>query len=343
MARGLGRQVRALLTLALILPGWVAAQAPASMEAVAEVYFNSQTYCDSGMRGQRDLPAQERFREETFERCASRDGRFKRAETFGAGSEIRWSDGKSFFRYLPYNRRYQKVSLDDPVTYDLYRNRAEIYPVFIFEVFSSEAYRFRDPAARAEYLRSFVRNAALSDAQYSVFERFPAGTKYGERVRVLNADRTIARWEYEQGGVIMRYVQVSSHHFDRPLTDADLSHPIPLLAPYSLMNDAPVFIGALIAGSGLLGLFAWGLLFRSAADLERVRAKRRLLWKLQFWVFGVAAVLLVGLGVAVHPGGGHPPAIVFVFALGAWAAVAFAMSALFTLASYAGEWLARKR
>jgi hypothetical protein len=68
-----------------------------------------------------------------------------------------------------------------------------------------------------------------------------------------------------------------------------------------------------------------------------------LLWKVQFWIYGVIGALLAVLGVISLPGGGHPPAIFFVLALVAWVGIAFAMTGLFTLASYPAQLIARRR
>ena len=314
------------------------AQEPVTLESVAQAYFASSSYCDTGKRARRDMPAQERMQEETFERCASRDGRFKRFDSVGAGGgEVRWSDGRQFYRYLPYSKRYQAVSLDDPVTYDLYTNRAEIYPVFIFEVLSAEQRSFRDPVQRTQYLKAFVPSPGASNAQYTVFEHAPPGMRWSERLWILNADRSIARWEYFENGVLMRYTEVTAHQFDRALGEADLSYETSPLARYSLMNSPGVFIAALVAAPGLLGLLAWPWLPRAVFE------KRRFLWKLVFWIFGAVAAALAVLGVLVWPGGGHPPAIFFVYAMAAWVAIAFAMCALFLLASYPMEPIARRR
>src|SRR3954468_8811647 len=192
----------AVLT-ALLIAG-ARAQEPLTVPSVAQAYFASSSYCDAGKRGRREVPGKEHFQVETFERCVSRDGRFKRVESMGPrGSEVRWSDGKLFYRYLPYNERYQAVSLDDGITYGQYRNRAEIYPAFIFELFSEDPRAFTDPSRRAAYLKAFLPNG--SNATYTRFEHPIPDTRWSERLWILNADGSIARWESLENNVLMRY------------------------------------------------------------------------------------------------------------------------------------------
>ncbi len=322
------------LLLALWFPLRGAGEEAISIEAVADGYFRSHSYCDAGKRGRRDIPGQQATQDLAFERCARRDGRFKSVDSDGfGGGETRWTDGRMYYRYLPYYRRYQEVSLDDPLTYDHYKNRAEIYPVFVFELFSADPRAFSDPAERARYLRSFVASPALSNAQYSVFERFDPSAKWGERLWVLNVDRSIARYEYIQEGVVMRFTEVTSRQVDRPLTDADLWYEAPLFARYSLMNNPMVFLSGLVVASGILGAVVWAWLLARAAAPDYVLSKRRLLWKLQLWVFGAIAIIL-GVLAALSGPGGHPPAIAYIYGMGVWVAVAFAMTAAFLLASY---------
>ena len=328
-----------LFLAASLLAAAAWAQEPVTVESVAQAYFASSSYCDAGKWVQRLAPGQTATREETFQRCVSRDGRFKRVESMGpAGREIRWSDGKLFYRYLPQYERYQALSLDDSVTYGLYRNRTEIYPAFIFELFSAEPRVFTDPSRRTAYLKAFVPSPGASNAQYTVFEHPVPGTRWSERLWIVNADRSIARWESFENDVLMRYTEVRSHQFNRALGEADLSYEAPVLARYSLMNNPQVFISALIAAPGVLGLLVWPWLPRAAYD------KRRLLWKLQFWVYGALGAVLLLLAALTFPGGGgHPPAIFFVLGMAAWVAIAFAMTGLFTLASYPAELIARRR
>ena len=328
-----------LLLAASVFAAAAWAQEPITVESVAQAYFASSSYCDAGKWGQRIAQGQSAVREETFQRCASRDGRFRRIESMGAtGSEIRWSDGRLFYRYLPQYERYQALPLDDSITYGLYKNHAEIYPAFMFELFSAEPRVFTDPSRRAAYLKAFVPSPGASNAQYTVFEHPVPGTRWSERLWIRNADRSIARWESFENDVLMRYTEVTSQEFNRALGEADLSTEVPAFARYSLMNNPRVFLSALIAAPGVLGLLVWPWLPRAAYD------KRRFLWKLQFWIYGVlGAVLLVLAGLTLPGGGGHPPAIFFVLGMAVWVGIAFAMTGLFTLASYPAQLIARRR
>ena len=328
-----------LIALALVPLSGVGEE-PLSIESIAAGYFSANSYCDAGKRGRRDEPAH-RYTEELFERCARRDGRFKYVEKRAQGAIlVNWSDSKQYYRYLPLGRRYQELSFDDSSLFDHYRDRSQIFPVFVFELFSEEPRRLGDRAERARYLQSYAANSALSTAQYTVFERSETLTDsanvrivWRERLWVLNADRSIVKFERLKDEDVLRFVEITSREVDRPLTDADLWYDAPLLARYSASNNLPAFIGGLIIAASLLGALFWGWLLVRTTAMDEVLRKRRRLWQWQLISFGGVAIVLAALA-AFSPGGGHPPAIVFVYALGVWCAVAFGMTAAFILASY---------
>ena len=82
-----------------------------------------------------------------------------------------------------------------------------------------------------------------------------------ERLWVLNANRSIVKFERLKDEDVLRFVEITSREVDRPLTDADLWYSAPLLARYSASNNLPVFIGGLIIAASLLGALFWGWLF----------------------------------------------------------------------------------
>jgi len=312
------------------------------MESIAAAYFNATSYCDNGRRGVRIAPG-DPFMEERFERCAHRDGRFKYAEMRGQGiHEVRWSDAEQFYRYLPYYRRYQAFPFGNRyVHFEHYRARDQIFPVFVFGLFASGQGVIADNAERTHYLKSYAVNPALSTPSHTVYEQsysFTVGAKVTvvmrQRLWVLNATRAIVKYEQLTNEDVMHFVEITSSTFNRPLTDADLRYDAPLLARYSLSNNLPVFIGGLIAAAGLLGALFWGWRFARAIDIEDLLDKRKRLWRWQFLGFGGLAILLAVLAAITAGGSGHPPAIAYVYVLAIWCAVAFGMTACFTLASY---------
>ena len=335
-----------LVALALVPLSGVGEE-PISIESIAAGYFSASSYCDAGKWGRRDEPGQ-RYTEELFERCARRDGRFKYVEKREQGAIlVNWSDSKKYYRYLPYGRRYQELSFDDPNLFDHYRDRSQIFPVFVFELFSADPRRLTDKAERARYLQSYAANSSLSTPQYIVFERSETLTNsanvkivWRERLWVLNSNRSIVKFERLKDEDVLRFVEITSREVDRPLTDADLWYNAPLLARYSALNNLPVFIGGLIIAAGLLGALFWGWLFARTSAIEEVLRKRKRLWQWHLISFGGVAILLAALA-ALSTGGGHPPAIVYVYALGVWCAVAFGMTACFILVSYPLELLFR--
>jgi hypothetical protein len=317
------------------------AQDTLSLEAVANRYFALSSYCDSGRRSWRDNARQPFIQELGFRRCARADGRFKSVETDPRtrSAEIKWADERRIYRYLEWGRRYQELPFNDASLFGYYEVRSEIFPVFVFEAFSSDARRLVRKDERARYFSSFSRNAALSTPEYIVFERMDPGGRSGERLWVRHADRSIFRHESLRDGGVVRLVEVTAFELNRPLSDAELRHNVPLLARYSLMNNPAVFMAGLVGCAGIVGAAFWVLLAVLGMDIA---AKRRRLWRAQAWAFGAVALLLGVLAALTAGGGGHPPAIVYVYVLGVWCAVVFAMAALFTLASYPVQFAARR-
>jgi hypothetical protein len=254
-------------------------------------------------------------------------------------SEVKWADAKHIYRWLEWGRRYQEMPFTDASLYGYYEVRSEIFAVFVFEAFSSDARSLVRKEERARYFKSFNSNTALSTREYAVFERLDPGGRSGERLWVRNADRSIFRHQSLRDGGVVRLVEVEAFEMNRPLGDAELGHRVPLLARYSLMNNPQAFMGGLVVAAGIVGAAFWTLLLVLGMDLA---TKRRRLWLAQAWGFGVIAVLLGVLAVLTAGGGGHPPAIVYVYVLAIWCAVVFAMTALFTLASYPVEFVARR-
>jgi hypothetical protein len=333
----------AFLILALAA-GPAIAQEPPSVESVAAAYFGTQTYCDSGKQGWRDEPTHPFAQEFTFVRCAQRDGRFKQVETDARfGLVAKWSDGRQYYRYLEKGLRYQELPLDDPYTFGLYRDRGQIYPVFVFEPFSADPRRLVTAAERASYFKSYTINASLSSPQHTVFEQMDAKGSHGERLWVLNSDRSIFRHERLKNGGVVRYVDITSREVNRSLTDADLWYGAPFYARFSMSNNPAAFIAGLFVAVILLAALVWAWLFSRAASLDDVLRKRRKLWRVQMWAFIVTASGLAVLAVITAPGGGHPPAIVFVFVLAGFAAIAFGLAACFTLVSYPVQLLFKGR
>jgi hypothetical protein len=235
----LASMYRSILFAMALVPLTGMGEEPLPIESIASGYFNAGSYCDAGKRGWRPEPGQP-YTEETFERCARRDGRFKYVEKLRDDvNVVNWSDAKQYYRYLPYGRRYLELQFDDPVLYDIYRDRSQIYPVFVFEMFSAEPRRITSETERATYLRSFAVNEARSTPQHSVLERneelfnsAKVRIVWRERLWLLNTDRSIVRFERLKNDDVLRYVEISSREVGRSLTDADLWYDAPLFARF---------------------------------------------------------------------------------------------------------------
>jgi hypothetical protein len=307
-----------------------------SIESIAAGYFGAETYCESGKWGMRDDP-KHGFTETAFSRCAHRDGRFKSVEHVDRPrKEVIWSDSEKYYRHSEYANFYQEYPLDDIFLLNFPGNRSELYPIYLSRLFNRYSPNAPDRTS-TRYLQSYKASSALSTTQHSVFERFDdENHRNSERLWVRNADKSIVRYEGLRDGVILHFAEITSQQANRPLTDADLSHDVPLFVRYSLQNNPGVFIAGLFVAAGFAGALLWGWLFSQATSFEDVVRKRRRLWRVQFWVFGGTAIALGVLAVlaVIVPGKGHPPGIVLVFVLAIWCAVAFALTTCFTLMSY---------
>jgi hypothetical protein len=282
------------------------------------------------------------FTQTAFSRCVHQDGRFKSVDHVDRPrKEVIWSDSRKYYRHSEYANYYQEYAPDDPFFLMLPGNRSELYPIYLSRLFSR--YSASIPSRTStSYLQSYKVSSALSTPQHSVFERFDDEShRSSERLWVRNADKTIVRYEGLRDGAVLHFADITSQETNRRLTDAELSHDVPVFVRYSLQNNPGVFIFGLFVVTAFAGALLWAWLFSRAASLEDVVRKRRRLWRLQFWSFGAIAIGLAALAVlaVIVPGAGHPPAIVFVFVLAIWCAGAFALTACFMLMSYPVELL----
>jgi hypothetical protein len=337
--------VHRLAALLVVLAPWLAyAQAPASLAPIADRYLGADTYCETGKWGMRDSPAQG-YMAVAFARCAHRDGRFKLIEHADRPRKfIIWADARKYYRYSESARIYQEYPVDQPYINSPYGARGEVFPAFLSRMFPWRVVARSGGADPAPHLEAFLASSALSTAQHTVYERFADDQfRTGERIWVLNRDRSIVRWEGLQGREVHRFVEISSQEINRTLTDGDLSHDAPLFARYSLQNNPLVFLTGLFVAAGLAGILFWLWLFARGASPDDVALKRRKLWRFQLWTFGVAAAVLAALAVLSIGSRGHPPAIVIVFVLAVWCVGIFGLTALFTLTSYPVQYFLQRR
>jgi hypothetical protein len=335
--------VHRLAALFVALAPWLAyAQAPASLAPIADRYLRAETYCETGKWGMRDPPALG-YTQVSFARCAHGDGRFKLIEFADRPRKfIIWADGKKHYRYSESARVYQEYPVDRPYINSPYGARGEVFPAFLSPLFPWRV--VRGSGGTASRLEEWVASEALSTPRHTIYERFTGDDRRsGERIWVLNQERSIVRWEGLQGGEVHRFVDIASQEINRTLADGDLAHEVPLLARYSLQNNPRVFVLAIFVLAGLAGILFWVWLFARGASPDDVALKRRKLWRFQLWTFGVAAAVLAALAVLSIGSTGHPPAIVFVFVLAIWCAGIFGLAALFTLTSYPVQYFLQRR
>jgi len=322
----------ALFALALAASAAPSQAPPPSVEAIAARYFQADTFCEAGTRGSRVEP-RENFSRMTFAGCAHRDGRFKYIEHPGPGQVVSWAEGEKFHRYWESNGQYREYALGDGLSLWGYRSAGS--PALQSRLFSSGS----TPA-----LAGYAPSGTLSSAHYTVFERF-RDQRWSERLWVRNEDQAIVKYEEARDGTVLRFVELTSQELDRPLGDAELSYRVPPFAHISLQNNPLAFFAGLFAAAVLAGALFWSRLFARAPSVEEVLRKRRFLWKLQLWVFGGIAAFLAVLAALTlaTPDSGHPPFIVVVIVVAVWCGAAFALTACFTLTSYAVQRLVASR
>jgi hypothetical protein len=124
-----------LFIAALLVVAAAQAQEPPSLQAITDSYLQLDTYCDAGKHAERVDPAQPYPETYAFKRCATRDGRFKYVDgNARVGDRAKWSDGEKLYRYLQYERHYRALPLGNPSSFDLYRDRAQSFAVFLCRI-----------------------------------------------------------------------------------------------------------------------------------------------------------------------------------------------------------------
>jgi hypothetical protein len=308
-----------------------------SFETVAARYVAANAYCESGKWGMRIDPKHP-FTETSFRLCARRDGRFKYEEYSDPKRVVaNWTEDGRLHRYSEYGGFYRQYAPGDPVVGSLFGYRPEDSPGLQSRLFAWDSRRISGIESTPT-LGAYRPSAALTTAGREGFERAGAWKGSVERLWVAEKERAIVRYEEVRDGAVMRYVELASHAFDRPLTEEQLAHEVPFTARYSLQNHPSVFFAGLAAAAVAAGLLAWGWLFARTGRIDDVQKLRRRAWKVQLWALLVTAAVLGALALlTAGTSSGHPPAIVYVMVIAIWCAVAFGLAALFTLASYPVE------
>jgi hypothetical protein len=329
-------------SLCAVLATALQAAEPVALESLAASLLQAQTYCETGRFGSAVTP-NEPLPEHHYRVCAHRDGRFKYVESPGQTSQIvTWSDGRTLHRYVEYSRNYQQRDLAARDADHFYDKPQEKTPALHSRLLR-RATRSGAGLDLLGSLRDYRLNAELSDARQTVYERRNFDPRGSERVRVSTADGAFVRHENLYDGIVRGYVEIAARQVDQPLADAELVYDVPLLARYSLQNNAPVFISGLFVLAALAGLAFWVRRFARAEHPYDVVRHRRRLWRLFAWAFGGVAAVLGLLAAVTWGGSGHPPAIAYVMVMGVLAAIGFGLVACFLLLSYVAQAFSRNR
>ena len=321
-----------------------AAQAsePVSLESLAAPLLQARTYCESGKWGTR-FPGAPSWTETRYRVCADSDGRFKYVENPGQPGQLEiWSDGRRLYRYVEYGRGFQQHDLSERAAEHWYDRPRETAPALHSRLFR---WATRSPAGLdlLGSLRDYRVNDGLSDPRQTVYELRDSDGRGSARIHVAAADGAIVRYESWYDGALRGYLEITAREVDRPLADSEVGREVPLLTRYSPGNNLPVFLAGLFVVVAIAGLVFWTWIFARAEDPETAARVPRRLWRIFAWALAVVTALLGLLAVVTWGGSGHPPAIFFVMAMAAWAAIAFGLAACFLLASHAGRALARRQ
>ena len=309
---------------------------PVPLESLAAPLLKARTYCESGKWGA-SIAANEPLAGSAYRVCAHQDGRFKYVQDPGQPQQImRWSDNRKLHRYVEYGRGYQSYELDTLSAGHEYGKTRERAPALHSRLFRS-ATRTGAGLDLPGSLRDYQANPQLSDDRQTTYERFDSDRRGGSRIRVNAADGALVRYESLYGGVVRGFVEVSAREVDRPLTDADLSHEVPLSVRFSLQNNVPAFVAGLFAATALASLAFWSIRFSRNRGIGEFADTRRRLWRYLAISLVVVGGLLALLAALTWGGSGHPPAIVYVAVLAFWAAIGFGLGASFLAASYLAQ------
>jgi hypothetical protein len=333
--------VKAALTFLVLLHAAIAsAQAPAPLDSLAAPLLKARTYCETGKWGatiDANFSTEARYRI-----CASSDGRFKYVENPEEPTQlVIWSDGRILHRYVEYGGGYQEYELSDRNAGYSYHKPEERTPALHSRLLR-EATRGAAGLDLLASLRDYRVSGELSDAQRVAYEFQSSDQRSSERIYVAAADGAFVRHERWYNGIRRGYVEVATREIDRPLSDSDISHQVPLLTRYSSRNNPAAFVAGLFILSAIAGLAFWTWMFFRSGDPESVVGLRRHLWRYFMYALASVAALLGLLAIATWGGSGHPPAIVYVLLMAVLAAIAFGLMAVFLLASYAGQVVARR-
>lgn len=330
--------ITALVAIATCLTDVCSAQeAPTSAELLA-TYGRLKSYCDKGIvLGQ--LKSE-------FTRCAQRDGRFKqvsRVEDVRTRIDIVWSDGEFFHQVWGFDDAGTLQTngyTETPLQMHYLGMGDDIFLIFVLRRFFPEA-TTRDKLEGI--LRLFSPVADATDTRFYVLERLdnsPNGARDGYSIRhrlwVSREDGLIRK--YEMSSPFPPKYVVELNHVDtaNAPSEDDLRHAAPIFARFSMSNHPRNFIVGLWLLALLTGSIVWlapGLL----KGQEFIKEYRKYAWRLYWTIVAVALVCLVALGVLSIGAGGHPPAIVGVFILGAYCAVGLIILACLVLGSYLAQ------
>ena len=246
-----------------------------------------------------------------------------------------WSDARKFYRYSEFGDFYREYALTEleGLPFMTFRNEARPGMRSLLFVWIAPPRSFQS-----------FEPAASPTPDRSAFERV-VGPRESLRLWVSSKDGAIVRFERLRDGVVLHFVDIASQRIDLPIAEADLTHRAPLFTRYSLANNAAVFMAGLFVADVLVAALAWVWVFGRAKTADwPIRARRRL-WRIQLWAALATVALLALLAVVALTGHdrGHPPAIVLVFVLAVWCAVAFGLAACFTLTSYLIQPIFRRR
>jgi len=330
--------VAGILTLA---PAAVAQETLRPPDLIS-AYLGLTSYCDKGTYSEKIFTTE---RSESFERCALRDGRFKDTTIVNDSwrpFSIRWSDGETLFRHDGhFDAGAQQTTwyAEEPLAHEYSAPIGEISLVLILSRFLPRDRRLTSWNEVTRMLNLYSPNLTLSDSQYFILERRETHTLAGDvtthRLWVSRQDGLIRKVEHLHPNSMTVVVLDSVDTATTPSRE-QLSHSAPLTTRYSLTKGNRPFV-AIVAQcllAATIGFVVWLAIGLTTAPgfIERVRPR---LWKWYKLVVALLSVCLFVLALVALPlNGGHPPAIVGVYVVAVYAAIALLVAACFIGISY---------
>lgn len=299
----------------VLLAAASSAQAQGLGDRLLATYAKLESYCDAGSQIDRPVAAGGILMQ--FERCASKDGRYReivRLESPARNINSNWSDGQTRFHFSGYYDHGLRTIYYDTSPVKA-RVRDDVSPlvrrIFIWFRVVDE---YEQSLSLRERLNAFASRPEWSSGDLDAYQA-PSRVI----IWVSRTDGLIRRsaWVPENG----RGLEVKQLQVNRMLSLPDLLFEVPLRSRvwHALIGNLLLSAIGVSIGAYLLGLAFWRIRWNPASEIDDVREHRTSMWRRFRKVAGIASavvITIVALGWALRKqGGGDMPLILFLIPL----------------------------